>query len=180
MKKISNLIGSSVYTINNCTNCGYVFSFTLNKTKSKITSLLIYDDNLDVNYSVPVRKVFSFNSQVMLKNETALNVIADTYLSTIINAQVFDIFGESLGRIVDIEFDDKFVIKSIITTKCSFLPKQIINYGNDLVFVNSLNTRYPLSFFKPTKKSMIKNNLMSVEVLSTIPTPKEIAAKPNS
>ncbi len=180
MKKLSTLIGAHVHTIHTSLHCGYVFSFTLNKSQNKINSILIANDELDAVYSVQTNNVFAFDSLVILKNETALSVIADSYPETMLNAQVFNINGTNLGRVIDIEFDDSFTLQKIITTLTTFQPNKIISHNNGTVFINTTDTHYSLSSFKPSKKSILQHTPLSVETLSSVPTPIEIQAKPNA
>ena len=176
MNNLSSLIGSLVYEVNKSCFIGTVFSITLNNAKNKINSLLIADDNLEIVYSVLTQKVFAFKSAVILKNSTALNVVADNSPETIMNAKVISISGENLGKVVDVEFNEKFVITSILTNDISFSSNQIVNYNNHILFVNTLDKFYPRSFFTPTKKALQRSALSEVEALS-IAIPKEITAK---
>jgi len=177
MKKISNLMGTNVFDISQSKQIGSIFSFTLNKTKTKINSLLLADEETDVTYSLPTTKVFSFSSVLMIKNFTTLSVVADTTPDTIMNAKVVSISGETFGNVDEIEFDDKFNITKIHTPKLSFMPQKIVNYASHILIINTQDRVYPLSYFKPSHKAIELSSESKVRALSNIQTPKEITAK---
>ena len=177
MNKLTNLIGTNVFDVSQSMLIGSIFSFTLNKTKTKINSLFIADEESEITYTLPTKKVFSFSSVMIIKNFTALSVVADSTPDTIMNAKVVSISGETFGNMEEIEFDNKFNITSLHTNSLSFKPSQIINYANHILIVNTTQRPYPLSYFKPSQKAIELSSETQVRALSNIPPPKEITAK---
>ena len=158
MHKISEIISKPVFSVYEGTLLGTVSNFVLNLKRKKIESFCFVDDESDFSYNcVPTKNIYSLKENLIVKNLSCLEII-ENEPQNIMNQKALTIFGEELGKISDIFFDDNFNVISYETTNKIVLPAaNLVNVGKDVVFFNVLNKKINISKMKPNEKIKISN-----------------------
>ncbi len=158
---LSSIIGAPVISIFDNRIIGTIFSFQLNKTHTKIAHFLLEGIDEKV-YLLPSIKIFAIQDAVLIKNSTALSVVADNSPPTIVNTLVIDLEGKILGKVVDIELTKFQQIRSLYTKSTQFYPHQILACNYNVTILKTDNTT--LNHFRP-RSTIPKNAINNVSIL---------------
>ena len=155
LKKVSNLIGKPVVSIFDGNIDGYVKGVFVDRRLSKITMLSIFDDESQVEKFANLTDLVALDGDaIMLKNNQSI-MLAETFAFEDINLigfKVFDIEGKYLGKIADVEFDEKLTLQDIVLQDKQILKKSnVLKVGNNLL-ITYLEKRVTISCYKPKTK----------------------------
>ena len=143
MKKLSNIISKSVYKMNG-QKLGYVLATEFSVDCSKLVSLVIVDEETEVQMKVDASEVVHGEEAIFLKTDP---LFVDGYgFSSPIGKMVFDKLANFLGKVKEVYLNNNRVI-GIATNKICFLPKNIsVNGESALVLFGKKQKTKPFNF----------------------------------
>lgn len=182
MQKFTQIIGAKVISAYNCEYLGTVINMQMNKNNTQIKHLIISGADDETTYILPISKIFSLKSAVIIRNKTALSVSVDTNIPNLINAEVVTISGEITGHITDLDLDEKMNIISIISNTQKIEPKNLINFSNGIALINDTTKKYTNHCFAPRitiNNTMDTNTVQALaqEENGSVATPRTIIAR---
>ena len=172
MKDFTQIIGLPVIAIHSCKKVGIVMNMQLNKDMTKICNLIISDDEDELVYLLPTKKIYNITDCVLIKNNQALSITNDQIYPNLINMDAIGLSGTNYGRIKDIELDDKFKILNFVANS-NLNSKNIIQFNYDLAIFNDLNKKLKLHNFAPKSiipKSIEVTKQAEVTIFNTVDT----------
>ena len=180
MENILKLLGKPVISIYDGTLEGFVKNVLVDKKLKKIMWLEIFNDESQDENVLDIKNIFALkNDAIMIKNNEKL------YLSNMINTncinpigyKVYNINGKYESRIANFDFDENFIIKSIILQNNLVLDKKhIFNVGNGIILKTENNVK--IKSFKP--KAVIKTNIKKEQKVEAMEEKNvTIKAQPN-
>lgn len=174
---IRYLITKKVLSIYDSEVCGYVLGIKFGEKMQKINSLIIVNEDEDVEYTLKISDVISIeNDYVTIRNKSKLVVTMDNKMDNL-NSDIVGINGVSYGTIEDLEIGKNYKINKILCKNAEFLPKNILCVGENVIIVNDTGKNYNRSNFAPLLKvENTKSATQSVEILphNTLPTPVRV------
>lgn len=171
----TNLIGLPVFSIYECESVGYVLNAVFNKHLTKITHLVIADDDNEVLYIINIRNIYKLNNDCLLiKNNTKLSV-NNFETCEVINNTIIDL-TKGKDVVKDITLSQDFKIESIDGKNNSFKPAQILYKNNNIILLDS-NNIFKRKNFKPRKAKIKLEHLNTpVSILQNIGMPTTMRA----
>lgn len=176
MYKISEIISSPVISLYESEFQGTIYNiiFDCKTLKCKFLCVLNEEDNIekfiDLNniYKVGKNCVFIKNiSLIELKSNFDYHVCNH---SSLINLPIYDLNGNYIGIVSDIELDNKFNLEKIYLNNEQFIEhNKLLNFGKTIILISDISIN--LTKFKPKLKTINKNqNSNKVIILSQSPT----------
>ena len=175
MEKVSNLISKKVISIEEGKLVGYVLNVFFDNDVKKYLGVVVVDDESENTFLLNKEDIIcSGQDCIMIENSFKLQYEITLQLNNPIGKCVYDMNGQNLGFVKDVEINGS-VVKKIITDRCEFLQKFIYCAGDDFIILgNCKNKRkkinkkiteklqLPLSQIM-TKKEEEKNNIKNNE-----------------
>ena len=178
MTTLSEIISKQVLNIYSGKMEGTIVDAYFDKSFKKIIKLKIFDED-EEEYFLETNKIYTIGKDVcVIKNSVpVLPILNQVALQTnsLVNKQVFSTIGQDLGKIVDVEINNKFEVTSYKTTSTEINPNKILNIAQNIV-VNLENKKINLSNFKPKMKYEQNKNIVSI--LPKIESPQNDFEKP--
>ncbi len=170
MNLLSEIISKPVLNLYSGKIEGTVKDAIFDSTFKKIQFLKIFDDD-EEEYLLSTAKIYSVgSSSLVIRNSEAL--LLDTEESkenNPINFEIFSSAGDSLGTLLDIELENNFEVKNLITQDGSIPQSNIVNISK-IIIVNNTDKKIKFSNFKPKFK---KGNTVSTNKVKIMPTKQE-------
>lgn len=166
MIKLSEIISKQILNIYSGKIEGVISDAFFDNNLKKVVKLKLFDND-EEEYILDANKIYSVGQNMcVIKNSEPLNLYFNStpQSNSPINKYVFSTQGEKIGRIIDVELDDKFEVKSLITKDKTILPKNILNIAENII-VNLENKKIKLSSLKPKISNKKQNN----NVVSILP-----------
>ncbi len=151
MRYLSELVSKKVLNLYSGKVEGTVKDICFNDGYKKIEYLKIFDND-EEEYIINTNKIYKFGQDsIVIKNAEAMTLSLNLKEknNNIINYDIFSTSGDFLGKVKDIEFNDKFQTQAIISNETKFSPSQIINVGENVIINDNDKVRIRLSNFKP-------------------------------
>jgi len=160
MAKISELISKHVISVYNSENCGVIENVLLSNNGFKAKYFTVYNPDTNATYVVSTNDIYSVgNSAVSVKNNDALNLIESFEMQirgmyNPINSSVFNINGDYVGIVTDVELDEKnTVVNFIINNESeeSIISKDLIaKFTQTTTIINNSDVeKVAIARFKP-------------------------------
>ncbi|MEG1499474.1 MAG: hypothetical protein RR400_00160 [Clostridia bacterium] len=152
--KISEIIGSRVFSVYEGEYVGFVASGTLSTDFKKIEEFLVVDEDRDVSFVLSSLKVKGFKGDIVLvKNLSVLKEVdAEQSFCLPIGKCAMSLEADDLGRISDFSFDQKFRIEQFETTKNKKIANDcVVNIGENALICNMEQKKVSVSNFRPSK-----------------------------
>lgn len=131
MKKISDVISKPVFKTNG-QKYGYVIAVELSVDCTKLTSLIIVDDESETQAKIDASEIVYGKDAIFLKTEP---IFVEAYnFSSPINKMVYDKNAKSLGRVEEVFLRSNKIV-GISTNQLCFLPKNISVNGESAVIL---------------------------------------------
>ena len=147
MKKISDLISKSVYSLSSGAKIGYVLNVEFSSSLDKLLEVIVVDDETEMEGKVEIGQLVFGRDAIFLKNTSSLSYGYENNYTNPIGKLVFDKKGSNLGVVKDIVIQGKKVI-CIVTEKLTFAPKNICVNGFDVLIVFGKKQKEPVFNFK--------------------------------
>ena len=170
--KFSTLIGKKVISLYDRCIAGVTIGATFKDNLRKISHLVIEDnleDGLFDELYVDVKNLFSYSGDALvIKNNYALKSLGEASTLSPIGLEVYSIKGASLGKIVDLELDDKFVVQKYITQTNQIDSSSVAGINSGIMLVqesDEQNKKVDITKFKhktKTIKAQTQNQVKAV------------------
>lgn len=147
MKKISDLISKSVYSLSSGAKIGYVLNVEFSSSLDKLLEVIVVDNETEMEGKVEIGQLVFGQDAIFLKNTSSLSYGYENNYTNPIGKHVFDKKGNNLGVVKDIVIQGKKVVY-IITEKLTFAPKNICVNGFDALIVFGKKQKEPVFNFK--------------------------------
>lgn len=183
MINFTKIIGSLVLSAHNCEVVGTVINMQTNAQNNKIKHLIISSNDDETTFILPANRIFRIADAVVIRNNTALSVTSDISVNSIINCQAITISGVALGKITEINLDDKLNIVSFNTEKEELQPRHLISIKNGIALFNDTDKKYSLSTFAPRTSAIPESSpdtlvhALNDEQNGNVSTPRTIIAR---
>ncbi len=163
--KYTNLIGQKVVSIFDGKIDSYVIDILFSKN-GKISKIILADIENENSKVLEFKNIFCFGKDcIMVKNCEKILVGEFSNKNPLINKDVFDVTGNFLGKVCEIEIIDYYISK-ICTESNSFDIKDIISLSG--VIVINKNTKFKKHNFSPKKQNILNTkSSQPVTVLSS-------------
>ena len=172
MNLLSEIISKPVLNLYSGKIEGTISSVIFDESYKKIQSLKVFDEE-EEEYCLFTSKIYSVGkNSIVIKNSEALSLCLnelDTKENNPINLDVYTTCGDHLGKLIDIELNDKFQVENFLTSDQKIPHKKLINIGNSLI-INTTEKKVNLSNLKP---KINKNNVKPNNVISILPKIEE-------
>lgn len=176
MFKITEVISKPIYTIYEGENVGTINNFLYDYKSQKIKGFFIFNDDSEKDFFVKKNKIFTLGQDYLLvKNKNSIKK-SEIEGNNLINLQVVTLDGENLGEIIELFFDENYIVNSIETNKAIIIPaKSIINIGENIVIIDNSPKKINISRMKPIQRILdkdipeIKVSILEESKLATIP-----------
>lgn len=172
MNLLSEIISKPVLNLYNGKIEGTIKNVCFDSSFKKILSLKMFDND-EEEFLIETSKIYNIgqNTIVIKNNEALTNTINEITCmeNNPINLHTYTLSGEYLGKLTDIELNDKFETVTFITEEDIKIKKEeIFNVGQNII-VNNTNKKITLSNFKPKVKiTQIIEEQKSITILPKI------------
>lgn len=179
MNLLSEIISKPVLNLYSGKIDGTVKNAIFDECYKKVQTLIIFDEE-EEEYSLKTNKIYSIgNNSIVIKNSEALELSINQEIpaeKNPINLEVYSTSGNYLGKLIDIELNDKFEVESFITTEQKIAYKQIINVGPNII-INDGDKQLKLCNLKPKKINKKAVEILNVTIMPKISDPVEDQTK---
>lgn len=171
MFKTSQIISKPVVSLYEGQSLGTIKNFVYDKKTSKIKGFFVFDDESEIGeHFIQTSKIYSIGENaIIVKN---LDALSSTFFENhseedVINKKAMGVSGEDFGNIVDVVFDEKFLVSNFETSNCVSIPSnKLLSVGKDVVFFGEKSIN--ISNFKPKTKISVSNlPEIKVSILNT-------------
>lgn len=167
MNLLSEIISKPVLNLYNGKIEGTIKNACFDNTFKKILSLKMFDND-EEEFSIDTSKVYCVgeNSIVIKNSESLTSTINESSCqeNNPINLNTFTISGNFIGKLVDVELNNKFEAEVFITDNNTKIKReQIVNISQSII-VNDTDKKIILNNFKPKVKIQTKqkNNIITI------------------
>ena len=173
MFSLSQLINKDVISIYDCEKIGKVSGILVNKNL-KCTYIIITHEN--INKVIQPKDILKYsNDSLLIRNKSCVNLVDNLELSILgqskmLGVSVYDVDGNYIGKISDVNFLNYFKLFTITIDEKTFDIRKIFNISDSLCLIKNNNLKTKLSNYKPKGIPNIKQNdqEIKVEVLNNI------------
>lgn len=170
MNLLSELISKPVLNLYNGKIEGTIKNICFDNAYKKILNLKMFDND-EEEYLIETSKIYCIgeNSIVIKNSEALINTINEntSLENNPINLNTYSISGNFVGKLIDIEFNDKFEAITFITDNNSKIKReQILNISQSII-VNDTNKKIAINNFKP--KIKLQNKPENKNVVTILP-----------
>ena len=163
MNKISNIISMPVISLYESKHIGIIYNITLDYKQKKCKYACILNEEDNILSIVDFNDIYKIGKDcVFIKNTTVMN-LKDNFDKELevcdnpINFKIYNINGNYIGNLIDIEINNKYEITSIIIDNGQTIKKDnIVNIGN-IVLISDNTVK--ISKFKPIIKEIPINTI---------------------
>ena len=151
-------ISKQVVSIEDKKVIGYVLKPWIDFSILKKTGYIVVDEESEQEYFLKLENIISFGEVILIESSNVLEIydFQDEF-----RKKVYSLSGDYFGIIENYNFQNNF-LRKIITNKAEFYAKNIVNFGNDILF---------LSFKRKRRKSFprFESEDFKVEVMNKKP-----------
>jgi len=172
--KFSNLLSKSVISLYNGSNEGIVISGHFDSRLKRITSLEVAsqdDANILDEYVLSVKNIYKIGEDaVVIKNNTQLDLKSNTITNedSPINYYAYNTSGKLLGKITDIEFNERYEIEAFLIDETKIDANRIASFSKGTIVFYEENAKIKVDRFRPTSAKVIKRE--SEKLTNNLPT----------
>lgn len=168
MNLLSEIISKPVLNLYSGKIEGTVKDAIFDSAFKKIQFLKIFDDE-EEEYLLATNKIYNVgSSSLVIKNSEALLLETEGGKeNNPINFEIFSSSGDNLGVLIDIELENNFEVKNLITQDSTIPQSNIVNISK-IIIVNNTGKKIKFSNFKPKVK---KGNVISTNKIKILPQP---------
>jgi len=154
---------------------GTVSSIIFDDTYKKIKVLKVFDND-EEEYYLDTSKIYNIGkSSVVIKNSEALTLCLNQITckeNNPINLDIYNVNGDYIGKLTDIELNDKFEVENFISQNTKLKLKNLVNVGENII-VNTTDKQIKLNSLKPKLKSQTITTQNIISILPKIDKPLE-------
>lgn len=170
--RFSSLLTKNVISLYNGTNEGIVISGSFDEKLKKLNALEIVnqnDTNLSDEYILKIKCIYNIGEDaITIKNNSCLELklVSETEEFSPINSYSYSTNGKLLGKVTDIEFDDKFNISKFILDSQEIVAEKMASFSKGTIIFYDDNCKVRVEKFKPSQARIKVNDASK---LSNIP-----------
>lgn len=149
--KLGDILSKPVLSLYNGTNEGTVLTACFDKELKKLKSLIIISENKtdfesDEEYVLDAKRIFGLGTNaITIKNNSHLELLSNIDTTIIfnspINSEAYYIDGSYVGKITDVELDEKLNITQFVIQDNMLPNVQLASYSpGTIIFYNSVRT----------------------------------------
>ncbi|MBQ8749892.1 MAG: PRC-barrel domain-containing protein [Clostridia bacterium] len=174
--KFSNLLSKSVLSLYNGSNEGVVISGYFDDKLKKLIALEVVsqdDSTLTDEYLLFVKNIYNIGQDaITIKNNSLLDLkitAKELNDSSPINCLAYKTNGELIGKITDIDFDDKFSIKSFIIEHLELDASKVASHSKGTIIFYDEEFKTKVEKLRPSiaRIKIKENDLMSTTLPKT-------------
>ena len=135
MENLSNLISKQVISVEEGVCVGYVLNAVIDSKTLKLGGFLVVDEESEKVNFLDYKNILAVNDFIMIKNSDMLSFGDNIDSNSPVGKLVLTEIGEIVGRVIDLEIDDRNILK-LITDKCEINSKIIFNFETNYLFIN--------------------------------------------
>ncbi len=137
MKKISNFLGSQVINLAAAKAEGVIINGIMDdKLKKMYYYVLVNEETFeDEELFLPLSSVIEGADTLYITSNRQVNSINEQFIKCPLNARVFNTDGELLGKVKDIEYDEKGYTQSIVCDSGNIAQHEIVLASSSLITV---------------------------------------------
>ena len=161
MYKISEIISTPVISLYESEFQGTIYNIIFDCKTQKCKFLCILNEEDNIEKVISINDIYKVGSHcVFIKNSSCIELKSNyDYLScnysSLINLPIYNLSGENMGTVLDIELDDKFNLEKFYLNNENIIEqKQLINLGKSIILTN--DTMVNITKFKPKLKTATK------------------------
>jgi len=175
-----NLIGQKIISIYDGKIDSYVIDAVF-KDNRKLSKFIIADIENETQKILEIKNIFHLGLDgILISNVNKLIIAEYDYSKNLyMNKEIFDVNGNNLGKVVDIQLSQKLEIEKFITTKGFFEPHQIINV-NYIIIINNSQTKYKKWRFAPKKSVITQATATQPVTINATQIPLRVISSHNS
>lgn len=182
MEKVSNLLGKPILNIFEGKIEGFVKTIYFDKKLDKLCWIEFFNDTTQEEKMINAKNIYHVGQDaITIKNGDEIyneNLIFNECINPI-HLDVFSVIGDKIGKVCDIQINDKFMVEQVVLSdQKTMSQKNILNAGNVIIFKQE-NENFKVINFK--SKNKIKNikSQTKVQILNTNnnPLPKKLITK---
>ncbi len=170
MNLLSEIISKPVLNLYNGKIEGTVKNICFDSSFKKILGFKMFDND-EEEFLIDSSKIYNIGQNtIIIKNSEALTNTINEITCTEnnpINLNTYTMTGEYIGKLIDIEFNDKFEAITFITDQDVKIKREEIFNVSQNIIVNNTNKKITLSSFKPKVK--ISKILEEQKVITILP-----------
>lgn len=168
MEKVSKFISKKVISLKDGVLLGYVLNVIFDDDLKTFSGLIVVDEESENNFLIESKDIVSTGDDcIMIDNSSKLQFFISSSNSPI-RKLVYDCYGNSLGRVIEVEISGK-TVKKIITNRCEFSPRFVQKNGeNFIIFGNAKRKKRSISF----KEQVGENGFESLPSVSVTTQPQ--------
>lgn len=174
MEKLTEIISKKVYCLGSGNGLGYVLNVVFDESLSKIKSVIVVDDESELEGSIDVKFIKNTTDYFFVENQNCLFYSTENISTNPIGKGVFTQNGVDCGKIKEVLLNN-FKVEAFVTDKLTFAPKQISVWGNDAVIIGKKKKNLVNAQQKPVFRSAQPEQIVSI---TASPQIKEIVATP--
>ena len=147
MYKISDIVSKQVITLSGAQSLGTVIDVLFSPDYRRADSLLLMDEEEDDDllFRLPFRSGVTIGEDVaFVRSLSAPLEVFDGISASPIGKQCYGVGGKALGRLTDIELDEKFYVTALMTEKETFGRDKLVRASGALVVINDSGKEYKL------------------------------------
>lgn len=137
MEKVSNFISKKVISLDDGNLVGYVLNVLFDENIKNFIGLIVSDEESENTFVLDRGNIATIGIDcVMIDDCLKLEYNISSVSNNPIGKEVYDCFGNMLGRVIDVEIFGK-TVKKIITNKCEFPQRLIRKSGDNFIIFGS-------------------------------------------
>lgn len=182
MNLLSEIISKPILNLYTGKIEGTVKNVCFDDTYKKIKWLKMFDDDEEEEYFVDAKKIFCIGDNlILIRNSEALTMVATLNQTerenNPINLDIYSLSGNFVGKLVDVEINDKNETENFVADTAKISHKKIINIGESII-INDSNKKVSATNFRPKMK--INSYKTSDNVISILPRIEQPAENPQN
>lgn len=174
MEKLTEIISKKIYCLGSGNGLGYVLNAVFDENLSKIKSLIVVDEESELEGCVETKFIKNSTDCFFVENQSCLFYGVDNNLSNPIGKRVFTKNGTDWGKIKEVLLNN-FKVEAFVTDKLTFAPKQISVWGNDAIIIGKKKKSFDNIQQKPVFHTNHHEEIVSI---MSSPQIKEVVATP--
>ena len=161
MFKLSKLISKPVFSVYEGLFVGTIINVRINTKLKTIVGVFVLSADEDVVNFVSKNSFYKLGENALLISNTSKLQEKTLEENNLIGKEALTIYGENVGQVSDVIFNEKFKLINVVTSRNVVVPfNNIINIGSDAIFFGEKAVK--ISALKPKVKKLNTASLNSV------------------
>ena len=146
--QLTEIIGTKVYSIYDCTLIGFVLGMNFDNKMTKIKTIIIANDEEEIEYTLNTKNIFCLGENCILVKNLGKVEVTTSESQKIVNQTIVDLSGQ-IDVVKNVIFNDKFEVEQLVGSSFNILPSQIMLFKNNMLLTNKNSLDFKRKQFKP-------------------------------